>query len=653
MNSYKKHNKWMLLFVIVLLVEVFANPKVRLFATGFAGGRGTENDPYIITNQVQLNEVRNNLSAHFKLGNDIYLNFEEGSQGWEPIGTFTGSFDGDGYEIKGLWISRRGQNNVGLFSTINNRAVIKNLGVILDNRGVVGSQYVGGLAGSLRSDSMIQNCYVHISGGVRGSSHVGGLVGNQNRSSIVYSYVLGNVEGHERTGGLVGYLFLGSIGNCYVIGDTIYISDWSYQVGGLLGSTFGGAIYNSFVSGRVIGYQNIVSLRDNVGSFIGYLDISSNSRDFINNYYNKELSSLPGAGVYNLFDLQESNLKGLTTAQMLTNDTLTQFMSNLDTDNSWIKREEEDHYYYPELRVFYGDGTLETPRQRASKISAKSHEVIVIEQPVAIRSRESLTLESPDSPLALETGGWQLSADGKTGWVDYNGAEIPISYDQYYLRYFVEPEVSLFSNVVQISVNKWKPTLKIEFIDSTHKEAEEEELTLQASLSDGVGLANQEIEFEITIDNETTIHKVYTDEHNIATYTIPNPTIGSYTFSASYTGNSENESALSDTLDYEVQERQPEPEPEPELEPGFEPEPELEPELEPETKPELESESELDPEQQLEEPLEAEVGIEIENSETNETKTNNIHTGDTTSIWVWLIAIKICMGISYKMLLEK
>ena len=82
----------------------------------FLGGNGTEENPYLISTKVHLNNVRKYLDAHFKMVADIEFtedDFAEGGdfynegQGWEPIGTdessaFTGVFDGDGHTIAWL-----------------------------------------------------------------------------------------------------------------------------------------------------------------------------------------------------------------------------------------------------------------------------------------------------------------------------------------------------------------------------------------------------------------------------------------------------------------------------------------------------------------------------------------------------------------------
>ncbi len=84
----------------------------------FSGsGTGTENDPYLIFNAIQLDQVRNflNKSVYFKLMADIdlteWIADNSPSQGWLPIGNsnlmrFKGTFDGNGHEITGLVINR-------------------------------------------------------------------------------------------------------------------------------------------------------------------------------------------------------------------------------------------------------------------------------------------------------------------------------------------------------------------------------------------------------------------------------------------------------------------------------------------------------------------------------------------------------------------
>ncbi|MFC1927783.1 hypothetical protein ACFLW7_04315, partial [Chloroflexota bacterium] len=87
---------------------------------GMAGCDGSGSDPYAdyirIYDWTELDNIRNNLVAKYVLMNDLdstTAGYEElanpaasGGEGWQPIGTedglFTGTFDGQGYEIRDL-----------------------------------------------------------------------------------------------------------------------------------------------------------------------------------------------------------------------------------------------------------------------------------------------------------------------------------------------------------------------------------------------------------------------------------------------------------------------------------------------------------------------------------------------------------------------
>ena len=105
----------------------------------FGGGAGTDEDPYQISSIEGLNAIRGGfLDDHFVLMNDLDFtghrysaDDEENAKGWLPIGhdtdedmdyfqgtEFTGSFDGGGYVIRNLSISRGGEDYIGLFGAI-------------------------------------------------------------------------------------------------------------------------------------------------------------------------------------------------------------------------------------------------------------------------------------------------------------------------------------------------------------------------------------------------------------------------------------------------------------------------------------------------------------------------------------------------------
>ena len=144
--------------------------------TEFAGGNGTLENPYLILNKAQLNNVRNYLGAHFKMTSDITFDasdfasdgtyYNQGSF-WMPIGTysapFTGTFDGNGHVISGLQVNASGNGNVyaGLFGCSG--GIIKNLGMMKGNMTATvtstsSKAYAGGVAGEIFSGT-VDACY--------------------------------------------------------------------------------------------------------------------------------------------------------------------------------------------------------------------------------------------------------------------------------------------------------------------------------------------------------------------------------------------------------------------------------------------------------------------------------------------------------------
>ncbi|MDR0232697.1 MAG: M6 family metalloprotease domain-containing protein [Dysgonamonadaceae bacterium] len=254
---------------------------IRIAVGIFCGGNGSNSDPYLICTAAEFDAMRDNISAYYKLANDIDLSdyLAEGgdgyakwsSAGWMPIGNsatpFTGSLDGGSHKITGLWIDRP-TNHIGLFSYVTN-AKIKNLGVETAAMGINGSSYVGGLVGYLDTSTSFSISNSYVAGNVSGSSYIGGLVGYlgvNSISSISNSYATGNVNGTNSIGGLVGYQ-KSPVDNSYVTSD---VRGSSY-VGGLVGyQDSGSSIDNSYVTGDVRG-NNIV------GGLVGYKNVNSAS----------------------------------------------------------------------------------------------------------------------------------------------------------------------------------------------------------------------------------------------------------------------------------------------------------------------------------------------------------------------------------------
>ena len=112
----------------------------------------------------------------------------DGRRGWDPIECFRGSFDGQGHEIRDLFINRPDEDHVGLFAGIGYGVVIQDVGVV--NADVTGAGNVitaaaaGGLAGV--NGGTVHNCY--FTGSVSGTRGVGALVGINHEGIISNSY---------------------------------------------------------------------------------------------------------------------------------------------------------------------------------------------------------------------------------------------------------------------------------------------------------------------------------------------------------------------------------------------------------------------------------------------------------------------------------
>ena len=151
-----------LVLLTILLGSAIPLAPAPVAAQEFAGGDGSEGDPFQIANWTHLNNVRGYLDACFILLNDLdeetgdYAGLADETAnsglGWEPIGTsdnkFTGGFDGQGYEIADLVINRTTEDYVGLFGCVGDGGTVGSLGVA--DCDVAGDDDVGPLVGSNR-----------------------------------------------------------------------------------------------------------------------------------------------------------------------------------------------------------------------------------------------------------------------------------------------------------------------------------------------------------------------------------------------------------------------------------------------------------------------------------------------------------------------
>lgn len=276
--------------ILTILLILFGTLLTAQTAVMPASGNGTPEDPYRISSLENLYWIASDTahwSANYIQTSNIDASetaswFPDGSgrnYGWLPIGfhqyyfvynsafdvweiagedyrPFSGSYDGNGFMISGLYINRDsiitessdpspnpypiGRDSsqyIGMFAILDG-AVVNDL--VCNDFNITGNEEVGGLAGNA-VNSQITRC--RISGTVSGSSGVGGLVGYC-RGSEIKKCSADIVVNGSLAGGLIGTL----VGNdalasfCFSYGSVTGIS----MIGGLTGRNNHGGILNCY-----------------------------------------------------------------------------------------------------------------------------------------------------------------------------------------------------------------------------------------------------------------------------------------------------------------------------------------------------------------------------------------------------------------------
>ncbi|MGN1340592.1 MAG: chitobiase/beta-hexosaminidase C-terminal domain-containing protein [Oscillospiraceae bacterium] len=285
-TNTRKLSVWITLLVlftaIVFIIPTFSVKAEDVWdgtvASSFAGGSGTEKDPYQIGNGQQLaylvdrvnsgDEMYN--SACYIMTSDIFLNgtLDDSPNAWTPIGQengFIGKFNGNGHTISGIYINSTDElyYDFGLFARLGSNGIIINVGLA--------------------------------DGSVTSSRNSGGICG-YNFGTIAYCYNTCDVSGASSVGGICAYNS-GTVTDCYNAGKVYSVDNNDY----------GNGYYYA-------------------GGFCGY-----NCGKIKNCYYNKDLCTADGIG----FSETTGSAVGLTTIEM-TSDKALDIMS-LDKD-MWVKK---------------------------------------------------------------------------------------------------------------------------------------------------------------------------------------------------------------------------------------------------------------------------------------------------------------------------
>jgi len=286
-----------------------------------------------------------------KLGNNIALNDTANWRNWETVppanswmsigGTindkfFSGTFDGGGFVISGVYINSLSDSQ-GLFGAVGKSGVIKNLGVtasyIKGSHSAESPIGIGGLAGL--NTGTITDCYA--SGNITGTAangSIGGLVGVNYEGTITNSYADGDVSGVSHSvGGLLGNNNAGTITNSYAAGNVT--GGASLAVGGLVGYVFSNStIINSYATGNVAGDASLV-----VGGLAGYISNST-----ITNSY--AAGNAAGGSSTAVGGLAGSSISGIITNCYYNNETagMENYTNNLGTSKTMAELKQQETY---------------------------------------------------------------------------------------------------------------------------------------------------------------------------------------------------------------------------------------------------------------------------------------------------------------------
>lgn len=372
---------------------------VMSLAIIIGGSQWANADEIEISDWHDLNDVRNDLEAEYVLLNDLdedtdgYGDYND--EGWEPIGDadnrFMGSFDGQGYTIRGLTIDTEATWG-GLFARAF-QANIHDLSVLDADITSTDVGGIGVLAGELEVTD-VEN--VTVSGTITSTGQntlFGGLSGRQSAGNVrnVGSYVDINTEGRI-VGGIYGQMTAGAVleqayykgsittdnpsdmnrwiggingqhGGGSMIYDSYAIADvkGTYRIGGIVGHHWrGGArVINSYFVGEVEGDQEWIDAFNDttdaddqiediqVGGVVGYKDPPQDPQTdddismLINTFWDTDVSGLEDAYGDGEYHEDAEIAEGKTTDEMKDSDTFAEW----NFDDIWAIDESVNEGY--------------------------------------------------------------------------------------------------------------------------------------------------------------------------------------------------------------------------------------------------------------------------------------------------------------------
>lgn len=259
----------------VTLTITTSNKKCPKFEIVLHIGDGNAN-PYNILNENQLKKINDgyDADANYVLRNDIVL-----TSNFQPIGYFSGYFNGNNHTISGLNLATTdGLASAGLFQKVDG-ATIVDLG--LENISIVGEfNYAGALAGEIVNSTIscvaVKGANINAGSGTAGAlagvivDNKGGIItDNGNKIDTVSCYADNAIVTGKIAGGLVGKLDRGMLRATYAIAT---VNEGEGATDAKLGGLVGQFVIDSGAGSIQQSYAVSTSANSGFGSFIGSVE---------------------------------------------------------------------------------------------------------------------------------------------------------------------------------------------------------------------------------------------------------------------------------------------------------------------------------------------------------------------------------------------
>lgn len=258
---------------LVLIAALAIPAPMQVKAAGYSGS-GTKSDPYLVTNAEQLQGMRDNLSAHYRLADTIDLSGVD----FKPIGRLDAPFTG-------TFVCQLNADKTPKYVIKNLAQTIAESAYAAENK----NKWEGGLFGAT-SGASISGIYIlnanvtnnnigGNTGGVAWGNYKPGmdematgiLIGTAKNTSVSNCGTSGNVGGKpNNTGGLIGNAQGCKIKNCYSTADAVTTGFWN--VGGFIGMVKDCNISSCYSTGNAQGGQS--SAAGFIGAVAGATTIS-------------------------------------------------------------------------------------------------------------------------------------------------------------------------------------------------------------------------------------------------------------------------------------------------------------------------------------------------------------------------------------------